>query len=390
MSVAKDSISFVEPGSIQDRFMDDGAAPWPRELQSITVELDVLRRLQLTSDRKLVRVCRSATSKSDINRLAEMRGYELVLCKDVEITNDRPLEAVLEVIDRSDGPDDQLVTLVFRPPGWPGSESEGERQESNNLFAPQTMITELRSDTLLSHLYLHRGRGFRREPPVIKDIAKVPTGMKFYFNHPFWNLFDLGALLQLKPNTLVELDLSNNNLSDVGADLSRFEQLVELRLEGNRLTSIELHHMPQLRELWLASNQLKVLPELLGLPQLQKLDLGENKIGSRTSGEGIHDERGESPDGWEHLAHSPLPELKQLLLPNNELKWGQTAFNERVARLQDKQSLTALDFRGNPFTFKTRLDDLPAIKLYREWILTQCPRLKVLDEEDVSDQERLR
>ena len=214
--------------------------------------------------------------------------------------------------------------------------------------------------------------------------------MRFYFNHPFWSLSSLGALLELRPNTLRELDLSNNKLSDVGDDLSRFEQLTELRLEGNRLTSLELHHMPRLTSLYLASNQLRVLPELLGMPALQRLDLGENLIGSRTAGEGIHANRGESPDGWESLAHSPLPELKLLLLPNNQLTWTQVAFNERIARLADKQSLTALDLRGNPFLFQPRLDDQPAIRMYREWILTQCPRLKLLDEEEVSDQERLR
>ena len=214
--------------------------------------------------------------------------------------------------------------------------------------------------------------------------------MRFYFNHPFWSLSSLGALLELRPNTLRELDLSNNKLSDVGDDLSRFEQLTELRLEGNRLTSLELHHMPRLTSLYLASNQLRVLPELLGMPSLQRLDLGENLIGSRTAGEGIRANRGESPDGWESLAHSPLPELKLLLLPNNQLTWTQVAFNERIARLADKQSLTALDLRGNPFLFQPRLDDQPSIRMYREWILTQCPRLKVLDEEEVGDQERLR
>jgi hypothetical protein len=48
------------------------------------------------------------------------------------------------------------------------------------------------------------------------------------------------------------------------------------------------------------------------------------------------------------------------------------AFNERIARLADKQSLTALDLRGNPFLFQPRLDDQPSIRMYREWILTQC------------------
>ena len=47
---------------------------------------------------------------------------------------------------------------------------------------------------------------------------------------------------------------------------------------------------------------------------LTALKLRDNKIGSRESGEGIEDQRGESSDGWECLAHSPLHELRSLLL----------------------------------------------------------------------------
>lgn len=274
----------------------------PDDAVELSVELDVLRRVQLTPERTLVRCVRSATSKGEMDRLMQLRGYTLVKVKDVEITADRPLEAVLEVMDRGDGPEDQNVSLVFTPPIWPGSNAEERRQEENNLFEPKTMITDLTAETLLAHLYIHKRRG---RAPVIKDLANIPRGMKFYFNHPFWNMFDVGALLQLKPTTLTELDLSNNALTDVGAALSRFDNLTELRLEGNRLTSLELHHMPCLKELWLSSNQLRVLPELLGMPVLQKLDLGENLIGSRVAGDGIHDEQG----GERLLLLLPSPSL---------------------------------------------------------------------------------
>ena len=84
-----------------------------------------------------------------------------------------------------------------------------------------------------------------------------------------WRLSAPGALLQLPPRSLKELDLSNNGMADVGAALSRFEHLVALRLGGNQLTSLELHYLPRLRELVLSHNQLKILPEMLGLPALQ-------------------------------------------------------------------------------------------------------------------------
>ena len=60
-------------------------------------------------------------------------------------------------------------------------------------------------------------------------------------------------------------------------------------------------------------------------------DLSDNKIGSRESGDDLSSDNGESSDGWERLVHSPLTNLKSLLLPNNDLKWPQPAFNSRIA-----------------------------------------------------------
>ena len=88
-----------------------------------------------------------------------------------------------------------------------------------------------------------------------ENLAALPAGLCLYFNHPLWELYELGALLQLPWRSLKELDLSRSKLSDVGADLSRFEHLTDLRLSDNQLQSIELHHMLRLRTLHLAFNQ---------------------------------------------------------------------------------------------------------------------------------------
>ena len=71
--------------------------------------------------------------------------------------------------------------------------------------------------------------------------------------------------------------------------------------------------MRNLRKLSLAFNLLTFLPELGGLAALEHLDLSDNKIGSREGGEGLEEDAGESPDGWESITHSPLHELKVLL-----------------------------------------------------------------------------
>ena len=147
--------------------------------------------------------------------------------------------------------------------------------------------------------------------------------------------------------------------------------------------------MRNLRKLSLAFNLLTFLPELGGLAALEHLDLSDNKIGSREGGEGLEEDAGESPDGWESITHSPLHELKVLLLANNLLAWTQQDFNTRIAVLQDKGSLQVLDFRGNLMLFSPRLDDLPPLRLYRDWILTKCPRLIQLDGAEVTEQDHL-
>ena len=77
-----------------------------------------------------------------------------------------------------------------------------------------------------------------------------------------------------------------------------------------------------------------------------------------------------------------------LLLCNNQLKWNQSAFNAKITLLHEKRALQELDFRGNPMMFVPRLDDLPPLRSYREWILTQCQSLMRLDAEEISTKER--
>ena len=360
----------------------------PETGATITVELgiDVARRCVFNpTDQSLEHVIKSGTGDAGLMlQLNNMRGNQLTHVCGIELTKDETYQTILEVIERSDDyGDSELLELRFLTPGWPPSATEEKRQKQNNLYPPVELVTELSKQTLIAHLQL-------RSSKPLHDLNKVPNNLRFYFNHPFWRLDSLGALLQMPPRSLKELDLSDSALHDVGSDLSRFESLVELKLNGNRLPSIELHYLPSLKHLNLAFNQLTILPELLGLPALEELDLSDNKIGSRESGEDLSSDQGESSDGWERLVHSPLTNLKSLLLANNELKWPQPAFNSRVAVMADKKALLKVEFRGNPMTFRPRLDDLPPLRRYREWILMQCKNLTELDGEPISEQERLR
>jgi len=360
--------------------------------QSVMVDLDVARRIVLDpEDDTLVRVIRSPTGEGGLmNRLGKLRGFRLMTACGIELSKEDTFETILEAVERSDEYlDGEQIELVFHEAPWPPNRAEKKRQERNNLYPPEDIMMELTKDVILAHLQVRPGR-FQSGTPVIRDISKVPNKMNFYFNHKKWNLHDISGLMQLPQRSLNELDLSHCQLRSVGAELSRFEQLTELRLNDNHLPSIELHYLPRLKGLYLAFNNLTVLPELMGLPALQVLDLSDNQIGSRESSNELTADKGESADGWELLVHSPLHDLRTLLLPNNQLKWQQAAFNSRVSVLADNKALTELDFRGNPMMFSPRLDDLPPLRRTRPWILAQCPKLLTLDGDAISEQERLR
>ena len=71
------------------------------------------------------------------------------------------------------------------------------------------------------------------------------------------------------------LDLGAGNLSGT-ATLSWLEYLDNLRLNNNKLTSLDLQWLPRLRELWLWTNQLTGIDHLTGLTNLQRAWIGGN------------------------------------------------------------------------------------------------------------------
>ena len=78
---------------------------------------------------------------------------------------------------------------------------------------------------------------------------------------------------------LTELWLSNNNLTEVPAQVQQLDSLQVLAIDGNELTSVcpELGQMPQLRRLLLGGNKLSELPaEVSGMTDLLELTLDRN------------------------------------------------------------------------------------------------------------------
>ena len=369
------------PPPEQGRAAGGGLGEMDREPVTVSTTLDTLYRLDFGEegiDEGVLQriVCNSEKMSAGDQTLYDARGLQLLDLNNEDVEAAGGLDDVLEDLVKAGTQD---VTLLLVPCQNPELEA---RQKKSALAAPAEVVTDLREDVM---------------QPLLKkkSLAKVPLGSCMYLNHPNWKLTGMGALVLLKPGCLKELDLRDNDLHDVGGGLCRFEALQELRLGGNKLRQVELTYMPRLTWLDLSFNRLTALPELLGLPVLQYIDLSDNEVGTRG---GASDEpqqgptvvSGESPDGWERLAHSPLLELRHLLLANNQLDWGQAQFNARMALLREKRALQELDLRGNPMTFPERpLGKAPLLQ-YREWVLTQCSGLKKLDKIRVSGSERER
>ena len=348
------------------------------QLFTLTTSLATLSRLQVDEHGGVVRVIHATQGSGPAGeqQLADSRGALLLQINELPYVPKEPIEAVVTQL-RSQGVEE--VTLVLQPD--PFSAQDQKRQKSSALGIPETEITELSEDAMIPLL---KSKGAFRKS--VQSLQALPLGSCMCLNHPNWKLTSLGALVLLPPRALKELDLRSNSLGDVGPALSRFEALQELRISGNRLRQIELTFMPRLQLLDVSFNQLTALPELLGLPVLQSIDLSDNQLGTRGSNSDTEQMgplviTGESADGWERLAHSPLADLRCLLLANNLLNWTQPEFNSRIALLREKRALQELDLRGNSFAFFERSDGRAPITLYREWILTQCTNLKKLDHE---------
>jgi hypothetical protein len=352
-----------------------------REPVTVQTTIDTLYRLDFGEegiDEGVLQriVCNSEKMSSSDQILYDARGLQLLDLNNEDVEAAGGLDDMMEDLIKAGTQD---VTLLLVPCQNPEIEA---RQKKSAITVPAEVVADLREDVM---------------QPLLKkkSIAKVPLGSVMYLNHPNWKLTGLGSLLLLKPGCLKELDLRDNDLTDVGGGLCRFEALQELRLSGNKLQQVDLTYMPRLTWLDLSFNRLKALPELLGLPVLQYIDLSDNEVGTRGGAseepqQGPTVVSGESPDGWERLAHSPLLELRHLLLANNQLDWSQAQFNARMALLREKRALQELDLRGNPMTFPERpLGKAPLLQ-YREWILTQCSGLKKLDKIRVSHSERER
>lgn len=114
-------------------------------------------------------------------------------------------------------------------------------------------------------------RGQIRQLLTSVDIANVLLALHIIEGAP-----DLKEELRV----LEELDLSNQQLTDLPVMLFECRNLKELNLSKNELTSLapEIRKLKKLRKLNLSHNQLRTLPNEIAKLELKKLDLRYNLL----------------------------------------------------------------------------------------------------------------
>ncbi|AOZ72561.1 hypothetical protein BK816_04000 [Boudabousia tangfeifanii] len=169
-------------------------------------------------------------------------------------------------------------------------------------------------------------------PQIAKTInAKVVSERADILNVRVQKTHTLNDANMVFPNVR-ELDLAGNNLKTV----PNFSHLPNLEI----LDMIDIHlkavpnfsHLPKLTELHIRGNELTSVPDFSHLPKLEILNLGENRLGSVPN-----------------FAH--LPKLTSLSLDKNKLR--------TVPNFSRLPRLNTLDLRDNPFKVCPRFTHLP-------------------------------
>jgi hypothetical protein len=160
----------------------------------------------------------------------------------------------------------------------------------------------------------------------------------------------------LANTSATRLDLSNNKLTSLPAEIGQLKNLTELYLHNNQLTSLpaEIGQLKNLTHLHLYNNQLTSLPAEIGqLTALTRLDLSNNQLTSLPAEIGQLKNLTHLHLAGNQLTSLPaeigqLQSLTDLDLASNQL----TSLPAEIAQLQN---LTDLDLDNNPLKYVPNL-----------------------------------
>ncbi|CAL1679030.1 unnamed protein product [Lasius platythorax] len=163
--------------------------------------------------------------------------------------------------------------------------------------------------------------------------------------------------------SLKHLELNHNLISTVAFEAEKLPNLTLLELCDNALTTTAGICSSNLKELFLAGNQIEKIEQLRNLENLKILHLRNNKLANL--------------DGFSNKCLN----LNYINLRNNEI----SKISE-LTKLSCLQNLETLIILENPFLRKIEQEEEG--RKYRRIVLMMLPRLKKIDKELVLDQER--
>ena len=146
------------------------------------------------------------------------------------------------------------------------------------ILSKQNLYTipqiKLKTQAQISILYLN-----------LNHISKIPS----HFITQFPSLTELylqnnklTSIVNPLPQTLIKLDLSNNNITSSLSAISTLTNLKWLNISYNRICSLkDINTLPKLNELYVNNNQLSHIKEcyiLKDLPLLQNLNINDNEV----------------------------------------------------------------------------------------------------------------
>jgi len=168
--------------------------------------------------------------------------------------------------------------------------------------------------------------------------------------------------LVLAQNTVKVLDMSSNSLMEL-TSLSHLSKLEELYADMNVINQVKFTGLSSLVLCSLKQNSIERLPDMSDMKKLVNIDLSRNKISS----------------GFDSL--EDCRSLKVLDLSFNKIDMPLFNFhNEVIAHLRKISKLEYLSFEGNPVE--------TSIPEFRSYIAYELPKLKYLDWEQITKEER--
>ncbi|MCH9814097.1 MAG: GNAT family N-acetyltransferase [Epsilonproteobacteria bacterium] len=222
-----------------------------------------------------------------------------------------------------------------------------------------------------------RNNAFQKVPSVLYTMALKSLNLSFNQLKRVENF----------PYMIRVLNLSNNEIGDIGSEIGGLLELRSLNLSQNHIHSIDsgIVHLVNLEILNLEGNYLKSVPNIASIPNLTQLNLSENMLDQLPDfSQSVLERLDISTNQFTYLRFSGMEDLEELILDDNPLEdlqlevefapYLNTFFADGCAlevfpELEAKKYITTLSLSGN------QICDLPDT-------LALFEQLEILDVDD--------